>query len=291
MCIEKRKLEKGHERPVGFTLIELLVVIAIIAILAAMLLPALSSAKQKAQSIKCLNNMKQWGLAFHMYADDNHDAVPDEGDVGSAINSLGSPSATDNYDIAWYNAIPPALSEQPLVNLYGANGHPKTPPLPSSSSIFSCPGAPEPLTSLGYQSPPVVAKAYFMYGENSRLCINFHTRATTGVAQTRLPNVVKISQTVFMAEVDGDAVDSTGASSVGIAQSNVTGYYAMARHNNKKVGNFAMCDGSSRSAHTNEFWETQNMADGLTSNPPNTGQSEWQSDRTMYWYPSATTPD
>ena len=94
-----------------------------------------------------------------------------------------------------------------------------------------------------------------------------------------------------MAEVDGDAVDSSGASSVGIAQSNVTGYYAMARHNNKKVGNFAMCDGSSRSAHTNEFWETQNMADGLTSSPPNTGQSEWQSDRTMYWYPSATTPN
>jgi len=77
----------------GFTLIELLVVIAIIAILAAMLLPALSRAKCKAQGVSCVSNLKQLQLGWFLYSGDNNDQVVRTGGVDAMVTSTSDPAA------------------------------------------------------------------------------------------------------------------------------------------------------------------------------------------------------
>jgi prepilin-type N-terminal cleavage/methylation domain-containing protein len=106
----------------AFTLIELLVVIAIIAVLAALLLPAVAAAREKGRGAQCASNLRQWGLAFNMYAGDNDDFLPRRGQGVQPLNQINRP--TD-----WFNALPVYFNLPMFGQLVSNNSRPVQCPL------------------------------------------------------------------------------------------------------------------------------------------------------------------
>ena len=212
-----------HRRALAFTLIELLVVIAIIAILASLLLPALAKAKEKAKSIECLSNVKQWGYAFWMYGDDNEDYCPYEGRQGDPIDDPGPPNPAN--DVAWYNTTPEYASGPALTNLYAA-GHI---PLPGVKSLFTCPSVRKMPSYTVTKSDP-----YFMYGFNNRMDPN-------GDAQFRRSQCGKPSDTITFTENTEGKFPSAS-------------WQTPARHSLR--ANLGFADGHAQSVHTNDYKRT-----------------------------------
>jgi prepilin-type processing-associated H-X9-DG protein len=134
------------------------VVIAIIAILAAILLPPLAAAKQKAQTVNCVSNLHQWGIAQQVYCGDGSDYIPCDGTMMPTSSGYGQYAPDNGYGgqmtpapacpvdpVAWFNVLPPLIADQPLSYYYGlpgANVQVKFPfPVNDKARMWICPAA------------------------------------------------------------------------------------------------------------------------------------------------------
>ncbi len=249
----------------GFTLIELLVVIAIIAILAAMLMPALAKAKQKAHSAACTSNLRQWGLALNMYLDDNRNVFPlpkiataTPGSPGYNENAPGWSNFADFHnssqgESAWFNALPSYIVSKALWEIAVAPDK-----FVNGKKIFDCPGVTQPAE---FTDPNRVV---FNYGMNPKGNTGMDAGIVYGV-NFKSTMVQNASAFVFMGDGRARSTDlpyyGTPTKEVGVQHCWVNQFSA--RHN--VGGNLTFADG-----HVAHFKYTYVCADGVTK-PVDTG--------------------
>jgi prepilin-type N-terminal cleavage/methylation domain-containing protein/prepilin-type processing-associated H-X9-DG protein len=173
----------------AFTLIELLVVIAIIGILAGMLLPALTKAREKANNARSVSNEHQWGLAMNMYNDDWTEYYPYDG-------SPESPCAQVNTD-AWFNVLPPYMGQKTLCQLYSLGQF----PTPRESSVWVDPSATNKSVN------PNMASPVFYYAMTACL----HEQGSTQVGFRRDRMTSPSTTFVFCEEPEDNYSETQGA--------------------------------------------------------------------------------
>jgi len=161
----------------AFTLVELLVVIGLIAILIALLLPALGSARRRAGSLTCLSNLRQWAVAANQYANDYHNFLPRRGQGQQ-------PTAVINRPSDWFNALPAVMRLPQYIDLMAKGQMPTA----DGRGLWICPQA---------LNLPNISGYLFTYGMNMRL----------STWETDLPDRIDLvgspSTMVFMADAPG----------------------------------------------------------------------------------------
>ena len=188
----------------AFTLIELLVVIAIIAILAALLLPALGKAKEKAKQANCLSNLKQWSLAGQMYPMDNGDTLPRDGMDSGGTYPGGNGAAGDMN--AWFNQLPELVAEKNLREYWTTSGTPMDRlPFPGGKGkIWHCPSAKMSATEVATISGGG-AQGFFSYAFNidlKRVKPGYSgSDAATYPKMPKLATILRPTETVLLFDV------------------------------------------------------------------------------------------